>query len=258
MIKLLLRLYPASWRARYGVEFAALLRERSLAPFDVADILFGAWDANLHFRGLGTGLVGGRGFRMSTRVGAYAALWTGILWVFVLMGYSALFLAGSAIALVLALSGLSYGHDDAHTVRAWAPVVVGTAGGATTFVGALLLQMNGWNNSWAAGYPFVVLLTGVTAVYVGSMLFAAAGVRSRRMGRRIGWLLVVASALGIASMALIVLGSAIPEFALTGAITLLGIVSILLFAVGWVGVGLDALVRDITSAKQPLPTKPAI
>ena len=42
---LLLRLYP-SWRARYGDEFAALLEERPLGPFDVADVVLGALDAH--------------------------------------------------------------------------------------------------------------------------------------------------------------------------------------------------------------------
>ena len=53
MIGLLLRCYPARWRARYGEEFAELLAERPLGPFDVADVLLGALDARLHLRGLG-------------------------------------------------------------------------------------------------------------------------------------------------------------------------------------------------------------
>ena len=42
----LVRLYPASWRARYGEEFEALLEERPLGPFDVADVLLSAVDAS--------------------------------------------------------------------------------------------------------------------------------------------------------------------------------------------------------------------
>ena len=38
MRRFLVRLYPADWRARYGDEFEALLEERPLGPFDVADI----------------------------------------------------------------------------------------------------------------------------------------------------------------------------------------------------------------------------
>ena len=51
MRSLLIRLYPARWRARYGDEFAAILEERPLGPFDVADILLGAFDAQLRLRG---------------------------------------------------------------------------------------------------------------------------------------------------------------------------------------------------------------
>ena len=62
MIALLLRLYPARWRARYGDEFEALLAERPLGPFDVADVLLGALDAHLHLRGLGSWSEHRRGF----------------------------------------------------------------------------------------------------------------------------------------------------------------------------------------------------
>ena len=65
MIALVLRLYPARWRARYGDEFAAVLEERPLGPFDVADVLLGALDAHLHLRGLGAASQHAKGFAMS-------------------------------------------------------------------------------------------------------------------------------------------------------------------------------------------------
>lgn len=43
----LLGFYPASWRARYGDEFAALLADCPLTLFGVADVLLGALDAHL-------------------------------------------------------------------------------------------------------------------------------------------------------------------------------------------------------------------
>ncbi len=66
---LLLRAYPARWRARYGDEFEALLAERPLGPFDIADILLGALDAQLKLRGLGAASEHRRGFSMSLRIG---------------------------------------------------------------------------------------------------------------------------------------------------------------------------------------------
>src|SRR3972149_263884 len=84
MIALLLRLYPARWRARYGDEFAAVLEDRPLGPFDVADVLLGALDAHLHLRGLGAASEHRKGFAMSLRIGGYAAIVGGILWLLVL------------------------------------------------------------------------------------------------------------------------------------------------------------------------------
>jgi Rieske Fe-S protein len=48
--RLLLRAYPADWRARYGDEFLALLADRPDRWRDAADILAGALDARLHPR----------------------------------------------------------------------------------------------------------------------------------------------------------------------------------------------------------------
>ncbi len=45
---LLLRLYPATWRARYGEEFGELMRVRPPSPRDQIDIVLGAVDARLH------------------------------------------------------------------------------------------------------------------------------------------------------------------------------------------------------------------
>jgi Rieske Fe-S protein len=46
--RLLLRGYPAAWRARYGAEFLDLLAERRLRARDVLDVLAGALDARRH------------------------------------------------------------------------------------------------------------------------------------------------------------------------------------------------------------------
>jgi hypothetical protein len=43
----LTRLYPLSWRNRYGAEFEALLEECLHSPLDVLDVIFGAFDAHL-------------------------------------------------------------------------------------------------------------------------------------------------------------------------------------------------------------------
>ena len=86
MTSLLIRCYPTRWRDRYGDEFAAVLEERTLGPFDVADILLGALDAHLHLRGLGAASEHRKGFAMTLRIGGYAAILGGLLWLFVLAG----------------------------------------------------------------------------------------------------------------------------------------------------------------------------
>jgi hypothetical protein len=43
----LVRLYPPSWRARYGDEFEALLEECLHSPLDILDVALGALDAHL-------------------------------------------------------------------------------------------------------------------------------------------------------------------------------------------------------------------
>jgi hypothetical protein len=47
-MKWLLRLYPRSWRDRYGEEFEALLAAHSLSPSLAIDLIAGAIDARLH------------------------------------------------------------------------------------------------------------------------------------------------------------------------------------------------------------------
>lgn len=49
-MRFLLRLYPHSWRERYGDEFEALLDEHSVGPHATLDVLRGALDARLRGR----------------------------------------------------------------------------------------------------------------------------------------------------------------------------------------------------------------
>jgi hypothetical protein len=46
-LRWLLRLYPPSWRRRYGAEVAALLDEQRLSPLVCLDLVRGAFDARL-------------------------------------------------------------------------------------------------------------------------------------------------------------------------------------------------------------------
>ena len=140
MIALLLRLYPARWRARYGDEFAAVLEERPLGPFDVADVLLGALDAHLHLRGLGAASQHAKGFAMSLRIGGYAAILGGILWFVALAGNAindgaesgaqvlGWVLVAATILTLVALVGLSAFQARRHPVLVWAAFAIPTVG----------------------------------------------------------------------------------------------------------------------------------
>src|SRR5918993_5274806 len=99
---LLVRAYPARWRARYGDEFLSVLEERPLGPFDVADVLLGALDAHLHLRGLGAASEHGKGFAMTLRLGGYAAIVGGVLFFVGLAAASMLGEAGGMFILAFA------------------------------------------------------------------------------------------------------------------------------------------------------------
>lgn len=87
--RVLLRLYPRRWRARYGDEFLALLEQQPMTPLVVLDVVLGALDAHLrpHFAATDAS-VGGRA------LAALAALRTTALTVF--CAYSAFVVAGGA------------------------------------------------------------------------------------------------------------------------------------------------------------------
>ena len=125
MRSLLIRCYPARWRARYGDEFEAILEERPLGPFDVADIFLGALDAQLRLRGHGATTEHERGFTMTLRIGGFAAiLGAALVSLALLLGSGALvridhvvpsllILTGS-LALLVALAGMSAFQARAH------------------------------------------------------------------------------------------------------------------------------------------------
>ena len=87
-MRILLRLYPATWRARYEEEFLAVLEERPLSPFDVIDIMLGALDARLRPRSLAIEVAPRRYQPVHQRISGYAAI------------------AGGAVALLMVAIGL--------------------------------------------------------------------------------------------------------------------------------------------------------
>jgi len=244
MIALLLRLYPARWRTRYGDEFEALLAERPLGPFDAADVLLGAIDAHLHLRGLGSYSEHRRGFPMSLRIGGIAAVIGGAVWFAGLMWGTldpadqdpgALLMLIGTVALLVGLAGLSAFQARRHPVLVWAAFALPAVGGALASLGLIIMAAVG-DEPVAGVSGWGLFIVGLIATIAGSLVFAVATYRTDSLPRSGAVILgfsavisfisfVVASGMG---------GSAQPIF-----LAALGS-----FAIGWIVLGLQAIRLD--------------
>ena len=246
MTGFLIRLYPARWRARYGDEFAAILEERPLGPFDVADILLGALDAQLRLRKVGADIAHGRSFSMSLRIGGMAAILGGaLLATSIVLGIGVvgsvepvvpgILLVTGLLALLVALAGLSAFQARAHPVLSWAAVAVTAVGMIVVIVGIVGMQL------FRHGY-WDVMVAGILGVFVGSTLFAIATYRTAALSRGAALLLGIGSVLSIAAG----LGSDnLPPVLIV--VTTIG------FALGWFMLGIQAIRLD----RAPTEPRPA-
>jgi hypothetical protein len=245
MIALLLRLYPARWRTRYGDEFAALLAERPLGPFDVADVLLGALDAQLHLRGLGSYSEHRRGFPMSLRLGGFAAALGGTL---ILIGWVwsgldpadsdpgvLVFFAG-ALALLVGLAGLSAFQARSHPTLVWAAFLLPAAGAAAMTFGGLAMAVVPDQRivGDATGWPFFFF--GLLATVAGSVLFAIATYRTGALPRSGAAILGITSAISLISFVVGVGMGGEPQPILMA--------GFLAFPIGWIVMGLQAIRLD--------------
>jgi len=245
----LVRVYPARWRARYGEEFLGVLEERPLGPFDVVDVLLGALDAHLHLRGLGAASEHRKGFTMTLRLGGYAAIAGGFLFFIGLAAASALgdaggvfilmFAAGAA-ALLVALAGLSAFQARRYPKLVWAAFVLPAIGAVVTIIGVLGIVLVGdgrFVGQWSAWY---VWSFGLMALIIGSAMFAIATFLTHSLSRPAAIVLVVSSvALVPVGMGLDIL-SFIPD---TFAPIAMGICA-LAFSLGWIALGVSAVRLD--------------
>ncbi len=245
MIALLLRLYPAGWRTRYGDEFAALLAEQPLGPFDVADVLLGALDAHLHLRGLGSWSEHRRGFSMSLRIGGFAAAIGGAL---ILTGWvwSGLdpadsdpgfwFFFAGLVLLLVGLTGLSAFQARTHPALVWAAFLLPAIGGAVMTFGLIAMALfpdRPLVGDWAGwSFFFVGLLTTVA----GSLLFAVITLRTRALPRSGAAFLAIASILALLSF--------VGSMGLGEWLQPVFIAGFLAFPLGWVVLGLQAVRLD--------------
>ena len=250
MIAVLLRCYPEAWRARYADEFAAVLEERALGPFDVADVLLGALDAHLHLRGLGAASDSQKGFAMSQRIGGYAAILAGILWL-IAGGWNAINNGGDAggswiflvivtatVLTLVALTGLSAFQARQYPALTWAAFAVPAVSALVALIGfAGMAAMGDTDRRFIAGFSsWAVMSIGLVGLFIGSGLFALVTWRVRTLSR------VAAAVLGFGAITMIasLTGTAAGLVPSTFEPVLVG-VTVLAFSGGWTFLGISAL-----------------
>jgi hypothetical protein len=231
MKSFLISCYPAFWRARYGDEFEAILDERPLGPFDVADILLGALDAQLRLRGRRSEIAKGRGISVSLRIGGIAAIIGATLLAaagFLSYGLvsvdgtvtAILLLTGLAVLLV-ALAGLSAFQARAHPRLIWGAFALTAIGTIVAVIGSAAQAMVG-EDYWAVG------VGGLLAALVGSALFAIATYLTATLSR--------------AGAVLLGIGSILPFVGLN--LQPVYLVSVICFLLGWFALGVRAIRLD--------------
>jgi hypothetical protein len=205
MRTVLIRCYPAAWRERYGDEFEAVLEERPLGPFDVADILLGALDARLRMRDRRTGVTQRKGFSMTLRIGGIAAIlgaatlaiaWflasglveveDALVWLVLLIGLA---------SLLVGVAGLSAFQARIDPTLSWAAFGfcgVGLIVAIVGFVGASL----GRDGFWDLGY------LGIVVALVGTLFFAILTYQTATLSRRAPLLLAAGAVLPFVTMPL--------------------------------------------------------
>jgi hypothetical protein len=228
MRSLLIRCYPARWRARYGDEFEALLEERSLGPSDVADILLGALDAQLRLRGRGA-TSHRRGLSMSLRIGGFAAIiGAGLLGAAGFLSYGLVSVAGAVrpllfftglSALLVALAALSAFQARVHPRLTWGAFAMTAFG---TIVAAIGLVTTTPDTYWA------LWVGGLLTALVGSALFAISTYRTATLSRP--------------GAVLLGIGSILPFVGLNQ--QPLYLASVICFLLGWLVLGVQAIRLD--------------
>jgi hypothetical protein len=245
VIALLLLLYPAAWRRRYGEEFAAILESRHLGPFDVFDVVLAAIDAHLHFRGRQRAPRRSRGFFMSSRIGGAAAIIGGVVLV-ISISWSVWDPADSdpggflmfpgLLAVLVGLIGLSAFQARQHPGLIWAAFLVPAVGVAISILAQLAASLQGDRDLIADWGPWEFFMLGFLAVLLGSALF--------------GWATWRTGALSRPGAALLAASSLVIVAAMFGGIFIALPAELILYAAafgygaGWVSLGWSALSRN--------------
>lgn len=246
-MRVLIRLYPAAWRARYEDEFLAVLEERPLSPFDAFDIVLGALDARLRPRSLAIELAPRRSSPMNARVAGYAAIvGGGLTLLMMLLGFvlpsptsaAAQYLYPfAAVALLVAVIGLSAVQGRRNPVLAWGAVIVPAAGLLVSLAG--ILGMAGGDGPIVVGLSgWYLWALGLSGFAIGSTLFAIATIAVGVLSRGGAITLLVGSLLVGGIFFPAVIGLINPDGVPVLAIAMLS--GAVLFCAGWIWLGYAA------------------
>jgi hypothetical protein len=245
LIDLLLAMYPARWRRRYGEEFRAVLESRALGPFDVFDVLLGALDARLtRLRVAEPRYIGGR--RMVLRIGGFGAIAGGILWFAGLAGVSSgltdaiwpLALVLGTLGILVALAGLSAFQAHRSPRLVWAAFAIPAAGSVASLLGIVGMVLRPEDQPFIGTWsPWSVWALGMLGTLVGSIAFALATIRAAVLSRR------AAAALAVSATLLLVAATGMQIDASTTVGQIATAIVVGSFSLSWVGLGIPAL-RD--------------
>jgi hypothetical protein len=257
-MRLLVRLYPAAWRARYEDEFLAVLEERPLSPFDAVDILLGALDARLRPRSLAIDLAPRRNPPMNPRIAGYAAVAGGGLTLLMMLlgfvlpqptnGVAVFLYPFAAVALLIAVVGLGAVQGRRNPVLGWAAVVVPAAGLLVSLVGVLGGVIGAGDEPMVAGLNSWALWSlGLSGFAIGSILFAVATIGVGVLSRGGALTLLIGSLIVSGIFLPTVIGLINPDGVPVMQMAI--VAGVVLFCAGWMWLGYAATVqRPIASS----------
>jgi hypothetical protein len=221
-------MYPAAWRHRYGEEFLRLLEDHPPSGFQVVDIVWGALDAHLFSQA-----PEGR-FRMFTRLAGLAALGAALA-IFIgfvpvipdINEYTVPVFYGLA---TVAIFGIHLRQVTVRPALAWLGFALGLLGLVSgigfvilTRVGAI--PTSGGEAGWLAGIALWVGASALGAVMLAIRVFPTLAGLAFAIGSPLAMLGLLANAATLTG----------------GALDLLGQVGIVVYALGWLGIGWSLL-----------------
>jgi hypothetical protein len=216
----------------------------------VADILLGAFDAQLRLRGRGVDTQHARRFTMSLRIGGIAAIVGASLIVIVIAltgGHSEGSENATTIALLVALAALLVALTGMSAFQARSnPWLVWTAFGLTA-VGTLAIFIAGVSDLAGVGprdWRDGPLPIGAVTAALGSATFGIATYRGSVLSRKGALSLVIGPAVGC-------IGAIAVGQDLWGLGMLLVLIGLVSFLAGWFTLGVAAIRLDRTSALKP-------